>query len=70
MEQLRRKHQFSELNSAGWEDRSGSPWPRKGGAPTDSCLGCTLCTGHPADGEWGLTSSLPLALPSLPPLKL
>ena len=47
MEQLRRKHQFSELTSAGWDDRSGSPWPRKGGAPTDSCLGCTLCTGQP-----------------------
>ena len=29
MEQLRRKHQFSELNYAGWEDRSGSPWPKK-----------------------------------------
>ena len=37
MERLGRKHQFSELNSTGWKDRSGPPWPRKGGGGDTAC---------------------------------
>lgn len=57
---------FVELNCTGWKDRSGPPWPRKGGdggtTPHTVVQAVHMAWGAQADGGWGLIPTLLIPL--------